>query len=247
LLLALWAQPIVRLGDPFHLPVAHELLLRARTPAGRLLSPSRLVADMERRGTVDELDAWVVAEACGLLSVTQTLLRAQINVSGRTVDEHGNRYVDALADRLGRWGVEPSRVTVEITEGWPVSSPTVVRRFARALVELGCRVALDDFGAAGQSLRLLAAVDHIHQVKIDGALITACSTNVRARTIVPAAVRMAAAVGAETVAEAVPDSRTAEWLEAHGATMAQAFIYGRPAPIGRGDLDATLGASAVGA
>jgi EAL domain-containing protein (putative c-di-GMP-specific phosphodiesterase class I) len=228
--LAVWAQPISHIADPLHRPVAHELLLRVRMPNGDERSAGRTVAALERSGAIADVDDWVARVAVGLLG-DERLGRAHLNVSGRTIVDRATTYVERLASGLASRGVDPQRVTVELTESWPVADLAVLRRFASDVAALGCDVALDDFGAGAHAMATLAAIDVLRQVKIDGELIAACAKAERARCVVIAALAMAAAVGAETVVEAVPDLHVARWLADEGANLAQAFIFGPPAPV----------------
>lgn len=226
--LCMWAQPIVDLTMPERV-FSYELLLRTVNSRGEIGSPADFLATLEQTGDTLILDQWVGDQTCQLLEGYWSLHQVQINVSSRTVADNPGRYLDALEQALRRSRVQPARITVEVTEHWHDLPPSTLRRFVAHLHALGCKSALDDFGAGISSLRALAAAD-VRQVKLDGDLVTMCASSVRARQVVSSALALVLALGAEVVAEHIPDQGTEQWLIAEGVLLGQSNRYGLPLP-----------------
>ena len=96
--------------------------------------------------------------------------------------------------------------------------------------QLGCRVGLDDFGSGYSSFGYLRRLP-IDFLKIDTSLCTDVDRNPEARAIVGAVITMADALGLETVAEGVETKRRPPRCATLGCTLAQGYLYGRPADV----------------
>ena len=103
----------------------------------------------------------------------------------------------------------------------------VIRILTRPLTELGCSVAIDDFGAGYTSFRNLKflAVD---MVKIDGSFVKNMTRDRVDRVFIETLVNLARTFNIETVAEWVGDEETAKALTEIGVTYLQGFHFGEP-------------------
>lgn len=226
----LFAQPIVALcaepPGPFH-----ELLLRLDDGEGHLLEPAAFLPEAERSGLVVQLDRWVLEQAVGLLHAeeqTGRTLRLAVNLSGRTmVDADLGEHVERL---LTERPVAAGSLIIEVTETAAISNIQQARALGDRLHRLGCRFALDDFGAGFASLFYLKhlAFDY---VKIDGEFVEHLRTNEVDRLVVEAAVSIARGLGSRTVAEFVGDAATLDALRGLGVDYVQGFHVGRPLPV----------------
>ena len=127
--------------------------------------------------------------------------------------------------------VPPSRLVLEITETAAVANIAQAREFAARLEALGCRFALDDFGAGFGSFYYLKHLP-FDFLKIDGEFIReACSTPTD-QLIIAAVVQIAAGLGKHTIAEFVADAPTLDLVESFGVDFAQGFHVGKPVPAG---------------
>jgi EAL domain-containing protein (putative c-di-GMP-specific phosphodiesterase class I) len=122
----------------------------------------------------------------------------------------------------------PGRLVVEITETAALQDIDETARFVATLRGLGCRVALDDFGAGHTTFRTLKALP-VDLVKIDGSFITSLARQPSDVAFVRALTGLAEACGKATVAECVEDEATARVLKACGVDYLQGYLYGRPA------------------
>ena len=127
-------------------------------------------------------------------------------------------------------GVDPVNLVLEVTETTAVANIPRAQQFAARLAELGCRFALDDFGAGFGSFYYLKHLP-FDLLKIDGEFVRSCTTSPTDQLLVRAAVDIARGLGKKTIAEYVGDDATVELLRELGVDYAQGFHIGRPEPL----------------
>jgi EAL domain-containing protein (putative c-di-GMP-specific phosphodiesterase class I) len=120
-------------------------------------------------------------------------------------------------------------LTFDVTESVAITAVDRARRFSRALGEMGCGFALDDFGSGFASFSNLKHLP-FDEVKIDGEFIDDLATSPVNQLIVRSVVEIARGLGMKTVAECVGDDATIELLRGYGVDFAQGFHIGRPVP-----------------
>ncbi len=209
----------------------YELLLRMAGDRGELLPPAAFLGEAERCGLLPHIERWAVRQAIQLLARDgngRPDYALSVNLSGRAVSDP---ELPALIEReLLTHGVAPARLVLEISESAAVSALDQAREFGLAVRQLGCRLALDDFGVGMSSLHHLAQLP-VDFLKIDGSFVQNVSHSPVERQLVQAVVEMAQALDKQTVAESVPDAPTLEILRACGVDYAQGYHVGRPRPL----------------
>jgi EAL domain-containing protein (putative c-di-GMP-specific phosphodiesterase class I) len=226
----LMEQPIVELATGH--TCEHELLLRMRDGHGDLVPPGSFLYIAERLGMVQEIDRWVITQAIGLLAEHRQRgeqLTLEVNLSGLSI---GDPTLLALISReLERTGAQPHELIFEITETAAVLNMTRAGQFIRDLTTLGCRFALDDFGAGYGSFSYLKHLPFDY-LKIDGEFVKNCCSSKTDRLLIKAAVDIAAGMGKHTIAEFVGDEETVRLLTSLGVDYGQGFHLGRPRIVG---------------
>ena len=124
----------------------------------------------------------------------------------------------------------PDRLIFEITETAAIENIAHAGAFARRMAELGCRFALDDFGAGFGSFYYLKHLP-CDYLKIDGEFVRHCATNPTDRTLISAVVQIARGMGKRTVAEFVGDQASVDILTGLGVDYGQGYFLGRPEPL----------------
>jgi diguanylate cyclase (GGDEF)-like protein/PAS domain S-box-containing protein len=230
----LHAQPIRPLAGGVEGPPRYELLLRMLRDTGELVMPAEFLGDAERHGLIAEIDEWVLGEAIRILGARQRSgnpVALAVNVSSATMNrpEIGDHVVSEL--RAG--GVSPELLTVELSETGRSSDLPLSREFAQRLHEGGCKLALDDFGAAFATLQF---VKHIpfDIIKIDGEYIRELPSSPADQLIVKAVTEIVHGFGAEVVAEFVGSQETVDLLKSFGVAYGQGYFLGRPEPLPAG-------------
>ena len=222
--LRLYAQPLVALADDT--VVGHELLVRL-PDAGQVAIPAGVWFEVaERYDLATAIDAWVLERALVLLGSRPGHL--SVNISATSIGR--GVVLDALRDGLARTGADAGRLTLEITETAAIGNIAAAARFAEAIRSLGCRLALDDFGAGFGSFYYLKHLP-FDDVKIDGEFVRDSVADERDRAIIGAMVGVATSMGRRTVAECIEDAATLELMRGHGVDLAQGYHLGRPEPV----------------
>lgn len=215
-------QPIVAVATG---QIAHyEALLRMRDPQGDIIYPDRFVPVAEKTGQIQAIDHWVLSHALGVMN-TRPRLHLSVNLSANAMDDP--LLLPDVERLLERFGVEPVRLTFEITETAAINSILRATRLMRGIQRLGCRFALDDFGSGYASYAYLRQLP-VDDVKVDGAFIRNLSRSREDRIFVKAITDIAHGMGKRVVAEFVEDGETLGVLEELGVDFAQGYHFGRP-------------------
>jgi EAL domain-containing protein (putative c-di-GMP-specific phosphodiesterase class I) len=225
----LHAQPIVPLAG--NGPEQYELLLRMREPNGDVTAPGTFHYIAERLGLIQEIDRWVVAEAIDLLATHRSAgrdLRLEVNLSGYTIGDPA--LLELIERRLDETAVPPDRLIFEITETAAVSNIAQATAFAEHVSQLGCRFALDDFGAGFGSFYHLKHLPFDY-LKIGGEFVRNCTDDETDRILISAVVQIARGMHKRTIAEYVENQETVEILTRLGVDYGQGLHLGRPAPL----------------
>lgn len=212
-------QPVV--GKNYK-PAFHEALVRMRNEDGEVIQASDFIEFVERLGLVRIVDRRV------LHLVLETLREypdavLSVNVSNDTVLDA--EWLSNLA--IGLAGIENggSRLIVEITETMAALDVSETKRFVENVKALGCRVAIDDFGAGFTSFSNLKHLP-IDIVKIDGLFGLNISNNNENQIFVKSLLALTKAFGIETVVEWVEDEESAAMLFDWDADYLQGYQFG---------------------
>jgi EAL domain-containing protein (putative c-di-GMP-specific phosphodiesterase class I) len=148
-------------------------------------------------------------------------LSLSVNVLPAEICREG--YEQWLLDEIGAAGIEPRRVTAEITESaLLVDEGNVAERLAR-LRQAGIRIAIDDFGTGYASLAYLTKLP-LDVLKIDRGLITNIVEGERDRIVVKAMIRLARELGLTVLVEGVESTPQLALLSEWGCDLYQGFV-----------------------
>lgn len=209
-----------------------ELLLRFRDEEGRLVVPGAFIPAAERYGLMPMIDRWVIETALAnfdrLHPSGGQLRTATINLSGASIEDE--TLADLILELLKRHAVAPERVCFEITETVAVRNLAQVARFIERLRAVGCRFALDDFGAGMSSFGYLKNLP-VDIIKIDGAFIRDLLTDPMSHAIVKAVTDIGHKRGLKVIAEWVTSDEILMELGAMGVDYAQGYALHQPEPV----------------
>jgi diguanylate cyclase (GGDEF)-like protein/PAS domain S-box-containing protein len=227
---ALHAQPIVdlRTGQT----VMHELLIRMRSDSGHLIPPHRFLGPASRFGYMPAVDRWVIKQAAKLAAASPGR-RLTVNLAAKTLAEP--MIVDYIVEQIERAGAAPADLVFELSEADVIANITQASGTCEMLRELGCGIALDDFGSGFSGFCYLKALK-VDLLKIDGQFIRGLASNEVDRLVVHAILDVAHGMRIPTVVEFVTDEAVAEQCRQLGATYGQGFHLGRPVPLPESDV-----------
>ncbi|HXG79820.1 MAG TPA: bifunctional diguanylate cyclase/phosphodiesterase [Methyloceanibacter sp.] len=220
MLLAL--QPIVTSRS--HEPELYECLLRMRRLDGSIVSASEFIPVAEQFGLAKLVDHRALELAVDLLRAMPSI-KLSLNVSAATAND--SQWLQALEACLAKHSGLAERLTIELTETAAISDLAETVKFVSALKTLGCRVALDDFGAGYTSFRNLRLLG-VDIVKIDGSFIQNLGNQAEDELFVRTLIDLAKSFGITTVGEWVGDEKTAKMLEKAGVSYLQGYFFGAP-------------------
>jgi diguanylate cyclase (GGDEF)-like protein/PAS domain S-box-containing protein len=209
--------------------VGFEALARWRHPTRGLLAPVSFIPFAEESDLITKIDAFVMAEACTRAREWQRDhrkdLAISVNVSSRRLVD--GMLADDVAALLGKVGLDPSTLILEITESGVMRDTEVAARNLRTLRSFGIRIALDDFGTGYSSLAYLERLP-IDILKIDRTFVGAMTDQQGEIGLTPAIVQLAQTLGHTPIAEGVENAQQVEHLRRFGCRLAQGYYLGMP-------------------
>jgi EAL domain-containing protein (putative c-di-GMP-specific phosphodiesterase class I) len=137
-------------------------------------------------------------------------------------------WLDTLVAKLREDKSLASRLTVEITETMALHEIEGSAEFVKTLRDLGCRLAIDDFGAGYTSFRNLKHLE-VDLVKIDGSFVKDLLNNKDNQFFVRTLVELAHNFELPIVAEWVGSKEEVVMLREFGVEFLQGFYLGEPA------------------
>ncbi len=224
-------QPIICMRN--HHALGFEALLRWNNKRRGFIRPDVFIPIAEESDVILPIGEWVLNTAVSQLREWQHLcdfpeLTMNINVSPRQFVEPD--FADRVRFSLDSYRINPSTVTLEVTETLDSNDGEVLERLER-LRELGIELAADDFGTGYASYASIQRNPYTN-VKIDRSLIEdVAAENGRAAAQIASIVTMAHAMGATVTAEGIETHEQRVVLERLGVDKGQGYLFAKPMPI----------------
>ena len=218
-------QPVVRLADGEI--EGFEVLARWPHPTRGLLSAADFLPAAEETGLTVELGRLVLHQA--LTDARRWPERLTIWLNLAAAELANERLVETLAEALKGYGLEPSRLVLEVTESGVIQGSDGALVAMRRLRDLGVGLTIDDFGTGYSSLSRLAEFP-IESVKIPKPFVDRLIGEDADEAFVDAILRLGDSLGLAAVAEGIEHVAQAERLRQLGCRFGQGYLFGRPAP-----------------
>jgi len=226
-------QAVLRADEP-SVPLYYELLLRLQDETGQLHHPGAFLSTAERYNLMPDIDRWVIHhtlthyhQLCDRLPKPpgEAAPCLAINLSGASLSD--TQLVEKIQAALVEGQVPPSQICFELNETAAITNLTRTRTITADLKQLGCRLALDDFGGGPSSFAYLQDLP-IDYLKIDGNLIQSVTADPVTRAMVESIHRVAQVMGIRTIAEHVDDPEAHRWLQTMGVNYVQGYLFESP-------------------
>ena len=224
-------QPVVALQGDATSQQQVEVLLRMLGENDQVITPGAFLPSASRFGLMVQIDRWVIQRVLrryAHLFVQQPELVVGFNLSATTIaDESLAEFITQLLDKSV---IRPEQLCFEMSEASFSQNPGNATRLIRELRELGCSLAIDNFGSGLASLSAFkeSPVDFL---KIDGHLIRDIGQDAVDLTMVEAINTMAHQLGIRTIAENLDSPAALERVRSIGMDFAQGYYLGDLRPL----------------
>ena len=209
--------------------IGMEALARWRDSKLGDVPPSEFVSVAETSGLMKPLGDFVLDRSLREFSQLDLegaeSLELSINVSVVQFMQPG--FVSMVLNRISHYGVDPERLTLEITETLFMSGHSRVMPVLRRLREAGIRLSMDDFGTGYSSLSLLRKLP-LDELKVDKSFVDGILEDPQARKMVESIIAIARNHEMDLLAEGVESKAQLESLVAMGCERFQGYYFSRP-------------------
>jgi len=209
-----------------------EALLRWQHPQRGIVLPSEFIPVAEETGLILPLGQWVLTTACEQMAAWAARpqlagVKVAVNISARQFQQAG--FVEQVVAALHSAGVDPKRLTLELTESLLLHNVEDVIEKMSALQRQGVNFALDDFGTGYSSLFYLKRLP-LNQLKIDLSFVRDVLTDPDDAAIAKMIVALGQTLGLEVVAEGIETEPQREFLASSGCHFYQGYLFSPPLP-----------------
>jgi len=220
-------QPIVDLktGKPQDL----EALLRWRHPTRGVVGPGEFISVLESSDLIIDVGRYVLMEACRQAKAWQNVglpVGISVNVGARQL--HYDVLIDHVREALESAALDPSHLTVEVTESMLMIDPKITAQRLAALSKLGVRIAIDDFGTGYASISYLREFP-ADILKIDRSFVSQLASS-NGPNFLDALIHLGKSLDLVTIAEGIEQVSQLEHVKQEGCDWGQGFLFSKPVP-----------------
>ena len=191
------------------------------------ISPMEFIIAAEQNNRIEKLTMHVMERAITAAAAINTHgipFNIAVNLSARLLEDAG--LPASILALLGKHGLDPSSLTLEITETAAMTAQhglDVLRR----LRDHGIKISIDDYGTGLSTLEYLKKIP-ASEIKIDKSFIQAMTDSASDLLLVNSTIQLAHSLGHLVVAEGVEQPKTLVRLQEMGCDTAQGYLIGRP-------------------
>jgi diguanylate cyclase (GGDEF)-like protein len=225
-------QPIIDLHTGG--AVAVEALVRWDHPQRGSVSPGDFIPFAEESGLIVQIGELVLEGACRQAAILEERNGAPVgmNVNVSTIELLDECFLGRLDSLVLGHGLDPSQITIEITEHVLVFDELLALATLEAARDRGYKVAIDDFGTGYSSLAYLRSLP-VDIIKIPKAFIDGVGGSTKDDMFARAVIDFGAKLDLTVVAEGVERAEQASILRSLGCEQAQGFYFARPGEAGQ--------------
>nr|WP_051527155.1 bifunctional diguanylate cyclase/phosphodiesterase [[Eubacterium] cellulosolvens] len=210
--------------------VGTEVLSRWKL-GDEIVGPSEYIPVLEQAGLVEELDLYVLEEACKNLrkwkQMGRDIVPMSVNFSRRDLCDP--RLAEKIIDVIRTYQVDRNDILIEITETTSEREKEMMLSFLRQMDAYRIATSIDDFGTGYSSLSALRDYP-VSEIKIDRSFINHSNLKDKDKAIIGSIIDMANRLHVDVITEGVENMEQVALLKDLGCNRAQGFLYGRPLP-----------------
>ncbi|MGF7535399.1 EAL domain-containing protein [Bacillus mexicanus] len=211
--------------------ISAEALIRWYSEEQGIISPGIFIPLAEVSGMIHTLGAWVIQEACRQLKEWKSngnkVVPISINVSGRQFERQD--VYRTIQRNLRKFGLEPHLLTIEVTETVAMKRKKNVLNVLDKIKELGCGLAIDDFGSGYSSLSYLKDFP-VNRLKMDKSFTEGILSDSKMKQIVEIIIVLGHVLNLEVIAEGVETEEELKILRSIGTDGIQGYFFSKPLP-----------------
>ena len=220
-----YLQPIIRIVNGRVCDV--EALARWIDPEKGMMSPGEFIPVLEQSGLIYKLDLYMLDRILEMIRIQKEngfdIIPHSINLSRS--DFEACDIVEEIRSRVDAAGIDRDRITIEITESVIGSDFEFMKDKVHRFRELGFPVWMDDFGSGYSSLDVLQSIK-FDLIKFDMSFMRKLDEGKEGKIILTELMRMATALGVDTVCEGVETESQARFLKEIGCSKLQGLVLG---------------------
>ncbi|WP_150525854.1 putative bifunctional diguanylate cyclase/phosphodiesterase [Roseibium sediminis] len=205
--------------------VGYEALARWEHPQLGFMIPENFIPIAECNGDISWIGEEVLATACRDVQRFSRSARVAVNLS--VAQLLSDRLVRKVEQVLRESGLNPARLTLEVTESLVMSDPNKVLQNLGELQRLGVSISLDDFGTGYSALSQLSRF-RWDELKIDKFFVENCEADDLTLAIVDLVQSVSGKLNARLVAEGLETHRQESIFWSRGCQIGQGYLFGRP-------------------
>ncbi len=226
----LFYQPQVNASETL---IGAEALLRWHHPVSGYIPTKDFIPSAQSFGLMPEIGEWVLAQACKILQdwsrkAETKDLTLSINISA----DHFMQptFEQTLIDLVLQYGINPSRLILEITENIALTNCVSMIEKMQFLSKQGVQLSLDDFGTGYSSLSYLQKMP-ISQIKIDRSFVQAALDDKRSNKLVTGIIKIGLDLNLRVLVEGIETHEQFSAFKSNGCTEFQGYLWGCPMPL----------------
>jgi len=209
--------------------VRFEALARWIHPALGFVSPAKFIPIAEETGLIVPLGHHIMEMACreAVRWQAQTGRAVQVAVNVSSLQLMRESFVEEVAGILGKTGLDPSLLQIELTESVTLNGAARVGTAMSELEDMGVSLAIDDFGTGYSCLSYLPKLP-FDALKIDRSFVNELGVRNEVDAMVHSLVTLAHNLGMKVIAEGVETEDQMALITEIGCNEVQGYLLGRP-------------------
>ncbi len=221
-----WFQPIYSLKEKRFTYM--EALSRLNNTDIGDIPPGEFVQIAEAKGLIEKLGNVAFEKVCKFISENKNLVNA-VSINFSVYQMTNPNLVQNVLGTIGRFGLKPTNIIMEITESIFIENFDLVRKNMIQLAEAGIKFYLDDFGTGYSNLANVIGLE-FSTIKIDRSLVLMMEENKKAENLISNLIGTFKDAELEILVEGVETNNQNDLVLEAGADYIQGFLYSRPLP-----------------
>lgn len=201
---------------------------------GELVPPMSFIPQLEREGSVCQLDYYVLERVCEFLKDRKDkglpMVGISVNFSRKHLEE--TDLVERVVKMIDSYGIDHKYIEIELTESEDFQNYEIMSNVINGLKHNGIGTSIDDFGTGFSSLNMIKQVD-LNVIKIDKSFIPLESEyEGKSKDVVmfKSIVKLIRELDKKIVAEGVETTKQLEYLKEVGCDIVQGYVFDKPLP-----------------